>query len=442
MAERQIHLTPPIAVAGALLFGTLVAIDLPAPIKTLALIVALTLTVTGGPVAGASLVFASLPLWMFDLHLSGSIWSPLELALLACGASVAFAALTEVVRQRTLGSIRDWLPERDLVLLGSALVLLAVLSLLWIADKDLRPESIRSLRRVIVEPLAVVPALVSVRRINQQRSVLNWLAASAVIVALLALFQFVSGHSTVDLGGFSRPIGTFTHPNNLAFFLERAVWFVPICGVAVRFGDRRLRLAVMAVVALACLVTLSRGAALGLLAGGCVLFWEELWKRRRLIPLIAIPVVAFTFGSRFLADRGESVESRELIWRSSISMIRDHPFTGVGLDQFLGQYGRRYIDPAGWNERYTSHPHNIVLDFWLSLGIGGLAVLWLFAESFTVRLRNSLAMPTDSIQRAAVAMLVAGVTHGLIDNSFFLPDLAAFTWIGLTLASSARREKA
>ena len=52
-------------------------------------------------------------------------------------------------------------------------------------------------------------------------------------------------------------------------------------------------------------------------------------------------------------------------------MIRDHPWTGVGLDQFLGQYSRRYVRIEGWPEHYTSHPHDIVLDFWLSLGIPG-----------------------------------------------------------------------
>ncbi|MER3437068.1 MAG: hypothetical protein C4346_05405, partial [Chloroflexota bacterium] len=45
------------------------------------------------------------------------------------------------------------------------------------------------------------------------------------------------------------------------------------------------------------------------------------------------------------------------------------------LDQFLYQYRPRYIEPAGWAERYTSHPHNLVLDFWLRLGLGGLLTL-------------------------------------------------------------------
>ena len=56
-------------------------------------------------------------------------------------------------------------------------------------------------------------------------------------------------------------------------------------------------------------------------------------------------------------------------------MLRDFPSRGIGLDQFLWLNRSRYIDPHIWNERYTSHPHNLLLDSWLSLGLPGLALL-------------------------------------------------------------------
>jgi O-antigen ligase len=116
-------------------------------------------------------------------------------------------------------------------------------------------------------------------------------------------------------------------------------------------------------------------------------------------------------------------------------MIRDRPFTGVGLDQFLGQYGRRYVGIDGWPERYTSHPHNVLLDYWLNLGLAGIAILWLMLEAIWVRLSHAIRNPGLSAQRAGVSMLVAGLAHGLIDNSFFLPYLATMTWIGLMISS-------
>nr|MBA2247731.1 hypothetical protein [Chloroflexia bacterium] len=112
----------------------------------------------------------------------------------------------------------------------------------------------------------------------------------------------------------------------------------------------------------------------------------------------------------------------------------DHPLVGVGPDQFLYQYGRRYIEPGAWPERYTSHPHNIVLDVWLRLGAAGagvFAALLLGVWRFVWRSREMIRH--DSIACGAVAALAGGAAHGLLDNGFFLPDLAATTWVAIAL---------
>jgi O-antigen ligase len=111
-------------------------------------------------------------------------------------------------------------------------------------------------------------------------------------------------------------------------------------------------------------------------------------------------------------------------------MIGDHPWTGVGPDQFLYQYGRRYVDPAGWAERYTSHPHNIVLDIWLSLGVPGLVAFTILAIAVgrQVRTAGSSGYFVTGTAVAATGALAAGLAHGMVDNGFFLPDLAVLTW--------------
>jgi O-antigen ligase len=331
----------------------------------------------------------------------------------------------------------DWLPPIDVCFLLGVLAALAVASLFWVADTDLRPDSIRALRRVILEPMLVVPGLTRLMRYGQYRRVERAIAIPAIGIAILAMGQFVTGHSTVDIGGIARPIGTFTHPNNLSFYLERPVWFVPIAVTPLVAGRPRLANVPTALVLGALLATLSRGAVLALVGGGLVYFWPlplRYWKKAT-AGVVALGAVAF--GARYLADSDSSIGSREYIWRAAIQMVRDHPITGVGLDQFLGEYGRRYVLRAGWPERYTSHPHNIVLDFWLSLGIGGVLVLWLLAEAVWRRVVTSISEPRISLQRAAAAMLVAGLAHGLFDNGFFLPDLATWTWIGLVIATQS-----
>lgn len=109
-------------------------------------------------------------------------------------------------------------------------------------------------------------------------------------------------------------------------------------------------------------------------------------------------------------------------------MIRDHPLLGVGLDNFLYSYRTYYVLPTAWEEFNLSHPHNLVFDFWLRLGLLGLLVLfWLLVAFFRRGWRVYRRLP-ESSERMLVLGLMAGmvnlVAHGLVDNAFFLVDLA------------------
>jgi O-antigen ligase len=419
------------AIALALPLG----LDIPAPVKAALLVAAMAVVVWGGPVSGLSIVCAALSVAALLVRIGGTEWSPLELALLACGAATGLAILRDLVRSRRIASVLTWIGSRDVALLGAGILIVGALSVLWVADPDLRPDSLRALRRVIIEPLFVIPAMVAVLRAREVRRVAGWIVGPASAVSLLALIQLVAQRSTVDIGGISRPIGTFTHPNNLSFYLERAIWFSPLVVMPLTRRLGRWPWLIAGLIVLATLATLSRGAAIALAAGCVVMFWEIIRSRWRIALGVAVAGAAVVFASRYVAGNGDSFDTRTTIWRAAIDMIRDHPVTGVGLDQFLGQYGRRYVRPDGWPERYTSHPHNVLLDFWLSLGLAGVALLWLWLEIAWRHARASLRVPGWSAERAGAAMIVAGLAHGLIDNSFFLPYLATLTWIGLSISA-------
>src|SRR5699024_276092 len=164
--------------------------------------------------------------------------------------------------------------------------------------------------------------------------------------------------------------------NNLAIFLERTLLFT--VGVAI-IRPRWIPVWILAAAqAAGLLLTFSRGALLGVIVGlAVVLIFIGAW--RWLLGLMAAGIVVGAIGLLLFPDRlldvgGDGSEpTRFSILRSSIEMIREHPIFGVGPDQFLYQYHRRFVEPAGWPERYTSHPHNIILAVWLRLGVLGLA---------------------------------------------------------------------
>ncbi len=153
---------------------------------------------------------------------------------------------------------------------------------------------------------------------------------------------------------------------------------------------------------------------------------------------VALMALLLLISGRLLdaGGRGE-LPTRFPIWRSSLRMIQDHPLTGVGLDQFLYQYWRRYVEPVGWPERYTSHPHNLVLDVWLSLGILGVVAFVFLAVVVALDARGDGSVwATRGFELAGLSALVAGMVHGLVDNAYFLPDLAVMTWLLIALSTS------
>ena len=129
-----------------------------------------------------------------------------------------------------------------------------------------------------------------------------------------------------------------------------------------------------------------------------------------------------------LFDLGGGTTYRRLkLWEATLNMIRDHPLFGVGLDNFLYHYPR-YMLPAAWQEPDLSHPHNILLDWWTRLGVLGVgALIWLEVAFFRLGLRLYRSLGEGELRALVLglmASMVGFLAHGLIDNSYFLVDLA------------------
>jgi O-antigen ligase len=188
-------------------------------------------------------------------------------------------------------------------------------------------------------------------------------------------------------------------------------------------------------------LTFSRGALLGMFAG-CVLILL-LANAGRLAAVFAaasaaiLAILVLIAPERTLTFLGGGSGSLRLeLWTSSVRMIRDHPVTGVGPDQFLYQYLPRYVSPEAWPERFTSHPHNLILDAWLSLGIIGMVVLGVICTLVVQRMREAIATH-DRITLASAGALITAVTHGMVDHGYFLPELAMSLWLLVILLRPA-----
>jgi O-antigen ligase len=205
--------------------------------------------------------------------------------------------------------------------------------------------------------------------------------------------------------------------------------------------DRRRRIAAavsLGVMGLAIILSQSVGAIfLGVPAAVIAVLLVYGGKRSRLIllGLIIIAVVGFLFSlqsERFARvldfDSGTNF-FRIRVWQSALSVIHDHPITGLGLDQFLYAFRGHYILPDAWQEPNLSHPHNIILDFWVRLGILGVGLLLAIQFVFWKALRRAVRIyqKNDPLLYAIVVGFIGSMVnlifHGLIDNSVFVQDL-------------------
>jgi O-antigen ligase len=157
------------------------------------------------------------------------------------------------------------------------------------------------------------------------------------------------------------------------------------------------------------------------------------WRRAIVITVSCLAIIALTliplsqterFRTTFDFNQGSTGFIRLKLWQASLTMLREHWPLGVGLDNFLYQYRTRYILPEAWEEHDLSHPHNLILDFGARLGIGGIVLLLWFQAAFWINAWRLYQKTPNPLGLGLIGSMIAFLSHGFVDNSFFLVDLA------------------
>lgn len=335
-----------------------------------------------------------------------------------------------------------------------SLFILGLFSLFTVADVEFRGNSIREFRMTILFPVVFFLLAAALLEGSERRQIMfrlmvlgiDAVIVSGVIISLIAYLQFARGGG-LGVEGVRRVRSVFHHPNELALYLGR---IVPITAAYVFFVPRTWRtwayLAATMVMLGAIGLSFSRGGYIGVAAALLLLICAT-GNRRLIVGYIAtgviVSVAAFATGiERFTSilhpDSG-SDGLRLNIWASAARMLRDHPAWGVGLDQFISQYPR-YIKPDAWQERFTSHPHNLILDFYVRLGLLGLAWLIFTLVPFMVRgWRVAMRRKAEgdllrfALVIGATGTLVDFTVHGMVDQDYFLHMLAYGFWFAILI---------
>ncbi|MFD3162314.1 O-antigen ligase family protein [Herpetosiphon sp. NSE202] len=416
--------------------------------------------------------------WDGDFPFINGKYFPLhELLLLVVLGVTALDLGWRLLRGRSAWRVW-WREHWRMLLLPLAWLLIATFAA-TLAVPEGQAEAWREWRWMIVEPLLLYGLILYWQPRYPVRRWLLWgLLAGSAIVAVIGILQWrdldwtpIDGTGMcfsdliVDSGGTKRTSSVYCHPNNLALWMDRASMLAVVAAAWTlwQFWRKRswqtaawsvLYLGASSLLVLSLMLTYSKGARF---AVALVLIGLSCLPRRWWLPLITSVVLGGLLlysslsGPERLSVTGDSSSARLSIWRSATAMIADHPILGIGLDQFYfyfnPQYNRGYIEPALANdlaERNTAHPHNLLLDLWLRVGIGGLII---FASLAWRSVRRSWQIwhsdqPERWLALAAIAALLAGWLHGGVDQGYFSSDIAMVTWLAFGMIDSFRIKQA
>ncbi|MCC6613338.1 MAG: O-antigen ligase family protein [Anaerolineae bacterium] len=432
----------------------------PALIVTVAAAVVLFVIFFHKPLYGLMLTLFAAPFFLFPVKLYQFAFPMSEMLVLIAAAAWALRMAFDWA-QRRKGLVERG-PAFRLTAFDWLMAAYLVLGVVGLFVATYRDVAITELRTLFVEPLLFFVILRTIRPSREDlMRLVDALILAGVMVSLIGLYLYLRGEAVITAEeGARRLASVYGSPNNVGLWLGRCLPFALAFALAPLDLRRRVAAGVALVIMLVAVVlTQSAGALFVGVPVGLATVLLFVFGRRAALPLaglagitaLAIPLLARFPRFERLLDPTEGTNFIRLrVWESALTAIQDHPLTGLGLDQFLYFYRGRYIMPDAWLEPDLSHPHNVLLDFWLRLGLLGLflfvalAILcWRTLTGARRRLRDRDALLT-ALATGTLGCLANLVAHGIVDNAVFVNDLVyVFVLIvGLAQVLSQRAQEA
>lgn len=360
-------------------------------------------------------------------------------------------------------------------------VCVSAISIAFAYDRNV---ALRDLRREIIEPIVYMFLLFYCLREHRDiQRLVGALLATGLVIALMGIVQYLFFKNTLVLeDGIRRVSAVYGSANSIGLLFDYVLPFafawaflksrknLPVITVWV---ERVAALILCAILLYILYLTQSNGAEIAIALAA--LFMLALSIRNRKVVLIggAIAVVALGIGGYLFRHRIEAVifyghtgangintlTVRFSLWQAALNMIRNSPWFGYGLDNWLCHYSLNPVchTPGMYhywastniftgaplvglhNQPDLSHPHNVLLQIWVSMGIFGVLAFvavvvlffWLFRR-ILLHLRslsNGDLQPLQWITIGAGAAMVAAMVQGMVDSAFLEQDLAYCFWI-------------
>ncbi|HKK54147.1 MAG TPA: O-antigen ligase family protein [Patescibacteria group bacterium] len=333
------------------------------------------------------------------------------------------------------------------------------------------------------EPIILYILIINYFNIKTDWKKIIWaLSLSALLISIVAIFQQISGlyifNEFWSQAETRRVTSLFPYPNALGLYLT------PISLLSLGLASsylknlkslkNKLLSALLFFIIISSLLSMYFAKSEGALIATLISIFIYLLiynKRTRIIAIsliiVSSSVLAFnsqanTFVEEKIMLKDKSGQIRISQWQETWQMLKNDNnwIFGVGLlnyQQAVAPYHQEGIfikdhqDPDWlrktlYNQEFRKsawqpleiylYPHNIVLNFWVELGLLGLIVfMFLFIKIYikAIMLLKNNKKEFKPILIAIISSISAIIIHGLVDVPYFKNDLSALFWIIVSL---------
>ena len=372
------------------------------------------------PTTGLLILIATLPSYLLRIEILGIPTTLLEMMLLTL-------ILTWGVRH--VRSLRFRYPVTTITKPIILLILAATISLI------VAPNTTAALgvcKAYFIEPIIlflIIRHELTRANITPQQ-IYKALSLSAIIVSLVAITQYITGAGIPIPWDIERRVTSiFDYPNAVGLFLGPIVMLSTLSvlnapgNLLTRIKQNSILSAASILGVIAIILAQSEATIVALVATLLIAGLINKSTRKYSIALgillaIATPLTPPLFQKLTLQDYSGGVRLSQ--WSETADLLKDKWLLGAGLSGYPSALEPYHL---ATHLEIFQYPHNILLNFWVELGLlGVIAIAWLATK---------LTQSPNIIP--ALALLEAFI-HGLVDVPYFKNDLAILVWILIALA--------
>ncbi len=289
------------------------------------------------------------------------------------------------------------------------------------------------------------------------------LAVTALLLSIYGIFQFFSidpFRSALYPSAESRVTATMGNANSLGGYLAAVFpFFIYHIRFAGKKGGKALWIVSSLIVLIALVLTLSRGAWLGLIGGFVILLfyktrsiWQgKLWK---LILVTAIAIFISVFSWVSYKINPDSALGRLFTWKISAQIIAEHPAFGIGY----GRYGVEYLNYQAqffdrpehakyydWADNLKGAKNEYIQVFAETGIIGGAIALFILIVICVICSKILKITAGNKKDNWQILMMIISMSvilfHALVDNPFYDVSTALIFWFDVGIISLLAKEK-